>query len=121
MATETTMFLLGELTDNIKGNKLPTQLQVLSLLFAQTKNRINLEEAINITIRKVIKFWEYTNIPLKDASNISKQLHRLHDRYLRVTKSKQRPSNQVNEDELKSDLNSLFVYSLFLVMMHWIR
>lgn len=47
------MFLLGNLTNDVGGNKLPTKKQALNLLFYYTKNmRTTVYEGCKITIEK---------------------------------------------------------------------
>ena len=59
------MFVLGETTDSISGNKLPTNKQVLKLLFHFTRQtKKTLAESLRLVIDEVYKFGSRAGIPV---------------------------------------------------------
>lgn len=103
------MFLLENLTDDINSNKLPTNKQVLRLLFYHTKNmKTTVYDGCKITIEKVKKFWIFAGIFTLDDKQCIKKLQKLHDEYRNVHKNAGVSSNQQKEQEFSIKLESLF-------------
>ncbi|XP_044596981.1 uncharacterized protein LOC123273608 [Cotesia glomerata] len=103
------MFLLDNLTNDISGNKLPTNKQVLRLLFHCTKNmKTTVYEGCKITIEKVKKFWVFAGIFILDDKRCIKKLESLHEEYRMVHKNAGIPSNHQKEQEFFLKLEQLF-------------
>lgn len=103
------MFLLVSLTDDIHGNKLPTNKQVLKLLFYYTKNmKTTVYDGCKITIEKVKKFWIFAGIFTLDDKRCIQKLEKLHGEYKNVHKNAGVLSNQKKEQEFSIKLEMLF-------------
>lgn len=103
------MFLLGYLMDDIIGNKLPSNEQVLKLLFHYTKNvKKTVHEGCQMTIEKVKKFWILAGIFILDDKRCVQKLQKLYDEYRNLNKNAGMPFNQKREQEFSIKLQSLF-------------
>lgn len=81
------MVFLGELSDSISGHKLPTNKQVLKLLFHYTRERKKtLAESLQLVINEVSKFWNRAGIPVQYSSRCTAKLEKLYNNYRNVQK-----------------------------------
>lgn len=101
--------MLDNLTDDISGNKLPTNKQVLRLLFHYTKNMKTTDyEGCAITIEKVKKCRIFAGIFIFDDKRCIQKLVSLHDEYRKVHKNAGVSSNHEKEQDFSIKLESLF-------------
>lgn len=99
------MFLLGEPTETISGNKLPTNKQVLQLLFYQTKEaKKTLPASCQFVIGEVTKFWYRAGIEIQIVARCMKKVEKLYNKY----KSLQKNPNPTTEREFSEFLETLF-------------
>ncbi|CAG5077454.1 Protein of unknown function [Cotesia congregata] len=97
------MFLLGEPTETISGNKLPTNKQVLQLLFYQTREaKKTLTASYQFVIGEVTKFW--AGIKIQIVSRCVKKVEKLYDKYRNLQKN----PNPTVEREFSEFLETLF-------------
>lgn len=99
------IFLLGEPTEAIRGNKLPTNKQVLKLLFYHTREaNKTLPESYRLIAEEVKKMWSRAGIEVQDISRCVKKIEKLYNNYRMVQKN----PNPTKEDEFSKDLERLF-------------
>lgn len=99
------MVFLGEITDSIGGNKLPTNKQVLKLLFHYTREtKKTLAESFRLVINEVLKFWSRAGIPVQYNARCVEKLEKLYNKYRNAQKS----SNPEFEQEFSDYLDKLF-------------
>lgn len=99
------MFLLGEPTEAISGNKLPTNKQVLKLLFYQTREaKKTLPASCQFVIEEVTKFWIRAGIQIQIVSRCVKKVEKLYNQY----RSLQKNPNPTKEREFSVFLEQLF-------------
>lgn len=60
---EETVFLIGDVDVQITGNKLPTKLQVLKVLFFHLRCLNRESSSLNEVIKEVLIFWSKAGIP----------------------------------------------------------
>lgn len=69
------IFLVGDVKHQITGSKLPSNGQVLAVLFYNIRNvNLSVNESANLTIRECIIYWEKARIPTKSLPNCVKKL-----------------------------------------------
>lgn len=105
------IFLIGDVKHQITGSKLPSNEQVLSVLFYNIRNvNLSVNESANLTIRECIIYWEKARIPTKSLPNCNKKLVDLY----KVWKNLQKNANKTQEvfelrrQEFVKNLNNLF-------------
>lgn len=101
------IFLIGNVEIQITGNKLPSKMQVLKVLFFHLRIRLlSLTDSIDVTIREVLLFWEKAQIPTKDIRRWKQALQSLYNDLRTLGKHKGR--NVKKEEEFKLSLQTLF-------------
>lgn len=96
---------MGETTDSISGNKLPTNKQVLKLLFHYTREtKKSLAESFRLVMNEVLKFWSKAGIPVQYNTRCVTKLEKLYNKY----RSAQKNSNAEFEQEFSDYLDELF-------------
>ncbi|XP_044575141.1 uncharacterized protein LOC123258949 [Cotesia glomerata] len=99
------MFLLREPTETISGNKLPTNKQVLQLLFYQTREaKKTLTASYQFVIGEVTKFWSRAGIKIQNVSRCVKKVEKLYYKYRNLQKN----PNPTVEREFSEFLETLF-------------
>lgn len=74
-SSKKTTFLVGDLSHQILGSKLPSSRQILPVLFYNIREvKLTVSESTNLTIRECIIFWEKARIPTKSLPNGVKKL-----------------------------------------------
>lgn len=69
------IFLIGLPSHQINGAKLPSNRQVLTVLFYNIREvKLTVSESANLVIRECIIFWEKARIPTKTIPNCVKKL-----------------------------------------------
>lgn len=87
------MFLLGETNDTISGHKLPTNKQVLKLLYYHTRQESKtLTASYSVVVEGVCKFWSRAGIPVQKKDRCIKKLENLHITYRNLQKYKNQAS-----------------------------
>lgn len=98
------MFLLGETSDTISVNKLPSNKQILKLLYYCSRRQKTPAASYSVVIDEVCKFWCRAGIPVKRNHQLVKLLKKLHCIYRNLQKS----SNLDREKEFSECLEKLF-------------
>lgn len=105
------IFLIGLPSHQINGAKLPSNRQVLAVLFYNIREvKLTVRESANLVIREVIIFWEKARIPTKALPNCVKKLVNLYNAWRELQKDckKTRDSSKKREHNFEIDLDNLF-------------
>lgn len=103
------IFLVGFTTNKILGSKLPSNRQVLSLLFHYTRvERKSLSASANDVISTVNSFWEKANIQTKLKCNSVKKLIELHKEHQYISKKAKTVNDSNYGSSFKDQLDDLF-------------
>src|SRR5215469_12695783 len=77
--TKDKIFLVGYPCHQITGCKLPSNRQVLCVLFYNLRTvKLTVRESSKLTIREVFIFWEKARIPTKNDQDVITKLEKLH-------------------------------------------
>lgn len=61
------IFIVGDINHQITGAKLPSNRQVLAVLFFNIREvKFTIKESANLVVRECIIFWEKSRIPTKE-------------------------------------------------------
>lgn len=105
------IFLIGGVIHQIKGSKLPSNGQVLAVLFYNIREvNLTVNESANLTIRECIIFWEKARIPTKSLPNCVKKLVNLYQVWRELQKNAQKTQNvfEQRRQEFVNNLDNLF-------------
>lgn len=73
-SSKKSIFLIGDVKYQITGSKLPSNGQVLAVLFYNIREvNLTVNESANLTIRECIIYWEKARIPTKSLPNCVKK------------------------------------------------
>lgn len=97
----TQIYLIGDDLNQIIGSKLPSNLQVLKVLFYNLRKvKLNLRESASLVIKEVLVFWEKARIPVKDIQRCIEKLEKLHNNWRDLQKHAKRQSQiQKNKEQ----------------------
>lgn len=105
------VYLVGSVSHQILGCKLPSNKQVLSVLFYNLREvKLSLAESANLVIRECLIFWEKARIPTRSLLHCQEKLIKLHSHWRNLQRNSRRSSEtqRERENEFISDLNNLF-------------
>jgi len=105
------IFLIGSVSTQILGSKLPSNRQVLSVLFYNIRCvKLNVRESANLTVRECIIFWEKTRIPTRAVQHCVSKLINLYDKWRSLQKNSKKIKRIYRQKEKKftKDLDNLF-------------
>lgn len=105
------VFLVGYQKHQITGAKLPSNRQVLAVLFFNIRQvKLNVSESANLVIRECIIFWEKARIPTKSLPNCVKKLLNLYQVWKQLQKNANKKGKifKEREEEFKQKLENLF-------------
>jgi hypothetical protein len=108
---KTELYLIGQESKDIVGNKLPSNRQVLSFLLYNTRSlKKTLRESTRATISKTEEFWLRARIPVRDSRNSIPQLEKLYENWRAIQRNASRRSqSQISaEESFVKNLDSLF-------------
>src|SRR5215469_3983841 len=104
-------FLIGSPSYQINGGKLPSNRQVLSVLFYNIREgKLKVSESANLVIRECIIYWEKARIPTRAFPNCVKKLVDLYDVWRELPKNfkKTQVTFRNREKNFEIDLDNLF-------------
>lgn len=105
-------FLIGYMSYQITGSKLPSNGQVLHTLFYNKRQvKLKTREAANLTIQEVQLFWQKAKIPIKYLKDCIAKLEKLHEEWLKLQKNATRSGSLAQskkEEDFKLRLDDLF-------------
>lgn len=105
------IFLIGYENNQILGAKLPSNRQVLSVLFYNMRNvYLKLHESARLVIKEVGIFWEKSSIPMRQECRAISKLEQLYDKWRNLEKNQARGSKvqRQNEKSFVDTLDDLF-------------
>lgn len=105
------IFLIGNVKYQISGSKLPSNGQVLAVLFYNIREvKLSVNESANLTIRECIIYWEKARIPTKSLPNCVKKLVTLYQVWRELQKNAKKTQEvfEQRRQEFLSNLNNLF-------------
>uniref|UniRef100_A0A8D8TNB5 Uncharacterized protein n=1 Tax=Cacopsylla melanoneura TaxID=428564 RepID=A0A8D8TNB5_9HEMI len=108
---DTEVFLLGHYESQIVGIKLPSNKQVLSVLFYNLREiKLSNAKSISLAIRETLVFWEKARIPTRGQDKCEQKLKSLHNEWRELQKSKTKKSEVARKKEEKfvNELENLF-------------
>lgn len=109
---DTSVFLIGNYQPQIIGGKLPSNGDVLRVLFYNMREvgLHNFRDSAKLVIEEVMTFWNKARIPTKHFWDSVNKLETLYERLRKLQKSKHKPSQKVQDDqkEFLGQLDNLF-------------
>lgn len=108
---QTKIQLIGENSNQIIGSKLPSNMQVLKVLYYNLrKAKLNLRPSCSLVLKETIIFWEKARIPTRDFPRCVDKLRNLYNDWRNLQKHATRKSeNQRNkEKQFTEKLEDLF-------------
>lgn len=105
------IFLVGDVNYQITGAKLPSNRQVLAVLFFNIREvKLTVSESANLVIRECIIFWEKARIPTRAIPNCVKKLVDLHHAWRELQKNSKKKTlvYKRREEDFQNNLNNLF-------------
>lgn len=81
------IYLLGHYSHNITGSKLPSNKQVLSVLFFNLRVvKLTLRESARLVLQEVMIFWEKARIPTQEMRNCIPKLETMYQEWRQLQK-----------------------------------
>jgi hypothetical protein len=78
----TKIFLIGDDLNQIIGSKLPSNTQVLKVLFYNLRKvKLNIRQSASLVIKETIVFWEKARIPTRDIPRCIDKLECLYNEW----------------------------------------
>jgi len=105
------IFLLGNLVNQITGNKLPSNGDCLRVLFYNMRVvNLNLNDSSGLVADECLLFWKKARIPTQYHCDIVRKIKNLYESWRSLDKNKTRKSatQQYNEKKFQNSLNNLF-------------
>ncbi|KAL4103442.1 hypothetical protein QTP88_018819 [Uroleucon formosanum] len=105
------IYLIGCITNQIIGCKLPSNRQVLSVLFFNLRKvNLNLHDSAALVIRETCIFWDKARIPTRDFQHCSKKLKLIYEEWRKLQKNSTRKTatQKKNENNFLEKLEELF-------------
>lgn len=101
--------IIGNTTSHISDEKLPSQKQLLQLLYHFTRiEHMNLKVSTKKVIDRVRVIWELAEIPIIRKDKCIKKLEDLEKEYDGLKKNRHRSNNQLKEHQFSCKIESLF-------------
>lgn len=103
------IYLIGDFEFQIVGNKLPSLLDCLKVLFFHVRiNNVTLKQSASLVIDEVILFWEKARIPIRKKNKCVEKLLNCYDDWRNLQKNKGQAFNEKKEVEFCALLTKLF-------------
>lgn len=106
------IFLIGHMSHQITGSKLPSNCQVLRSLFYNIRQvKLMTREAARLTAQEVVLFWEKAKIPTRHFKDCVAKIEKLYEEWRNLQKSASRSNSKAQNkkiDTFKSTLDDLF-------------
>ena len=106
-----TIYLVGAANHQITGLKLPSNRQILVVLFFNIREvKLTVSESANLVIRECIIFWEKAKIQTKSSPNCVKKLVDLHHVWQELQKNstKSQDIHRRRSEKFQMDLDNSF-------------
>lgn len=104
--------LVGNTCHQITGSKLPSNGQVLKVMFYNMRFvRLTAKESVKLAINAVQIFWHQARLPIREEHKITEKLLRLYDKWKNIQKTgpiKRSSAQKKIADEFVESLDDLF-------------
>ncbi|XP_050338703.1 uncharacterized protein LOC126765166 [Bactrocera neohumeralis] len=108
MNLRSNLFMIGKRMSSLNKKKLPTNKQVLQLLYHHSRNlKKSIDDSVVSVISEVREIWNIAEIPTQIISRCKLKLKTLHKEYRNAQKHVHRPK-ETKEKNFSSTLNQLF-------------
>lgn len=111
-ASRSNIYLVGHEMLQILGSKLPSNRQVLSVLFYNIRVvKLTFHESAKLTVEELLIFWKKARIPVRQDHHIVLKIQQLYEIWRKIQKNanrKDNPAQSQREDEFCSKLDDLF-------------
>ena len=110
-SSKKSVFLIGDVKHQITGSKLPSNGQVLAVLFYNIREvNLTVNESAILTIRECTIYWDKARIPTKSIPNSVKKLVNLYQVWRNLQKNAQKTEDVFNQrrQEFVNNLYNLF-------------
>lgn len=111
LRTDSNIYLIGYISHQIVGNKLPSNRQVLSVLFHNMRAiKLTLHESAVLVIKETVIFWQKARIPYRENHHCVSKLEKLYQTWKNLRKSSKRFSQKDRSKvtEFCDELDNLF-------------
>ena len=108
---DTSVYLIGNYSPQMVGNKLPSIKQALSVLYFNLREvKLTLRQSSKLVIDEVIVYWNKARIPTRDVQHCIKKVEALYNQLIGLHKnSKRRTETQLrNEEIFMQEFDNLF-------------
>lgn len=103
------IYLVGDVDSQICGNKLPSKMQVLKVLFYNMRVvKLSLRESATLVLREVLIFWDKARLPCQKDCRCIDKIERLHDEWRQLHKHSGRENNREREEIFLKEGANLF-------------
>lgn len=97
------VYLIGHMSHQITGSKLPSNCQVLRSLFYNIRQvKLNTREAARLTIQEVVIFWEKAKIPTKHFKDCVVKLEKLYEEWRKLQKNANRSKSTAQNKKVEA-------------------
>lgn len=102
---QTKIYLIGNDANQIIGCKLPSNMQVLKVLFYNLRKvKLNVRQSCSLVIKETIVFWEKARIPTRDFPRCVDKLEKMYNEWRTLLKHATRKNeNQINKEKQFTD------------------
>lgn len=105
----TNHFLIGKCLPNITGNKLPSNRQVLSVLYFNTRvKKTTIKDGAKIAGQEAIVFWEKAALPTRRLDKIVEKIKKLYDKIGNLQKRAKNEKKSQKFLDFLAELDNLF-------------
>lgn len=103
------IYLIGNVSTQICGNKLPSKRQAMEVLFFNLREvKLNLRQSAALVVKEVEIFWQKAQLSTQQNYHCIAKLVKLHTEWRDLQKHKGRPSSAALEQTFISDIDNLF-------------
>ncbi|KAJ8683085.1 hypothetical protein QAD02_018878 [Eretmocerus hayati] len=103
------IFLIGSSSSEFTGSNLPTNMQVMRVLFHKIRHlSLSLDESVRLVVEDVVRLWDQHCSLTQDKRRCRSKLHKLYLDWRSVQKHKGEAANKDKEKTFSEKLNSLF-------------
>lgn len=102
------IFLIEDIDTQIVGNKLPSNLQVLKVLFYNIRViKLSVRDAAALVVKEVLIFWEKARLPTKQLHRCIDKVESLYEQWKVLQKNAGKPFNIEKELNFVADFHNL--------------
>lgn len=113
------IFLIGDVDTQIYGNKLPSKLQALKVLFFNLRSlHLSLRESTILVAKEVAIFWDKARLPTKTLYRSADVVEVLYEKWRKLQRNAGKASNTPKEEEFTSELQNLLDVSSGDILEH---